>query len=100
MFFLSVLCFMSLLIVGPILLFTQHILFYVLGTVMVAEYIMMSKTTHNPEHHGLSKLVGNTDINPKITLQNVQLQLSQEVKDKCIRCDLGIIGGFELGKPG
>lgn len=64
------------------------------------EYIMMSKTTHNHDHHGPSRLVGNISINPKITLQNVQLQQSKEVKEKCIRCHLGIIGGFELGKPG
>lgn len=46
---------------------------------MVAEYILMSETMHTPGRHGPSRLVGGTDINPKITLQDVSLQLSQVV---------------------
>lgn len=43
---------------------------------MVAEYTMMSEITHSLGHSGASRLVGETNINPKITLQNLQLRLS------------------------
>lgn len=56
---------------------------------MVADYIMMSKTTHNPDHHGPFRLVGNTGINPKITLQNVQLQQSQRGKREMYKVSSG-----------
>lgn len=77
-FLLSVLCPLSLIIVQPSLVithsthFSKHP-FNVPGTMMAAEYVMVSKTTHTPPYHyGASRLVGETNINPKITLPKVQ----------------------------